>query len=286
MSTPEPLAPARAPRRPETAERSARAPVMEVFASIQGEGLFVGEPQTFVRLRGCPLRCRYCDTPGSWELARDEARVDARHPDTGELVRERHAGLATAFQVLCFVAAAEGGRPRTISVTGGEPLLWPEFVLELARLRGERRVHLETGGGHPRALARVARAVQHVSLDLKLPGDLDAPVELPEVGAEPAPRDAAEWRQARRAALAVVRGLDACGKVVLTAETSPGELARCLDEVEELAPELPVVLAPATPVGGVRAPDRAALERAVELALERGLRARVLPQVHRALGLP
>ena len=55
------------------------APVMEVFCSIQGEGLWVGQPQTFLRLRGCPLRCRYCDTPGSWEWTDDppEARLTA-----------------------------------------------------------------------------------------------------------------------------------------------------------------------------------------------------------------
>jgi len=41
------------------------APVLEVFASIQGEGAYVGEPQVFLRLRGCPLRCAWCDTPGS-----------------------------------------------------------------------------------------------------------------------------------------------------------------------------------------------------------------------------
>ncbi|MEM7519198.1 MAG: hypothetical protein AAF368_20015, partial [Planctomycetota bacterium] len=64
------------------------APVLEVFASIQGVGSFVGEPQVFLRLRGCQLRCRYCDTPGSWELTpRDTARVvapaGARREDEG-----------------------------------------------------------------------------------------------------------------------------------------------------------------------------------------------------------
>ena len=41
-------------------ETTTHVPVMEVFASIQGEGAYVGEPQVFVRLRGCPLRCAYC----------------------------------------------------------------------------------------------------------------------------------------------------------------------------------------------------------------------------------
>ena len=41
--------------------------VSEVFVSIQGEGLYVGLLQLFVRTAGCSQRCSYCDTPGSRE---------------------------------------------------------------------------------------------------------------------------------------------------------------------------------------------------------------------------
>jgi hypothetical protein len=40
---------------------SPRAPLLEVFASIQGVGRYTGEAQVFLRLAGCPLRCRYCE---------------------------------------------------------------------------------------------------------------------------------------------------------------------------------------------------------------------------------
>ena len=52
------------------------------------------------------------------------------------------------------------------------------------------------------------------------------------------------------------------------------------------APGLPLYLQPVTPSGGVQAPSRALIESVVELAREHDLGVRVVPQVHRALGLP
>ncbi|PLX95348.1 MAG: 7-carboxy-7-deazaguanine synthase QueE, partial [Desulfuromonas sp.] len=37
--------------------------MIELFSSIQGEGVFLGERQAFLRLAGCNLDCAYCDTP-------------------------------------------------------------------------------------------------------------------------------------------------------------------------------------------------------------------------------
>lgn len=288
----------------ETAERGApgggaagdarsSAPVMEVFASIQGEGAFVGEPQVLLRLRGCPVRCRWCDTPGSLRVAAgDRARVAAT-PERGGPRRENP--WATPFQAACWIAEVEPGAPRTVSVTGGEPLLWPEFLLGLRSMLHPRRLHLETAGAHPRALARVLDGFDHVSLDLKPEGDLDPPEEVPaaarssaagRVPSEPAPRTREQWRAAREACLALVSGRDACAKIVVSGERSPDEIAPLLDEVEARAPGIVVYLQPATPIGGATAPSAQTLELLVEMARDRDLAVRVVPQVHRALGIP
>ena len=75
--------------------------VTEIFASIQGETSHVGLPFTFVRLTGCNLRCRYCDTTYAY--------------DGGE-----------EFSIQEIVSRVEVfGIPR-LTVTGGEPLLQPE----------------------------------------------------------------------------------------------------------------------------------------------------------------
>jgi 7-carboxy-7-deazaguanine synthase len=268
---------------------------MEVFASIQGEGAFVGEPQVLLRLRGCPVRCRWCDTPGSLRLSEgDRARIAATSERGGS---RREAPWVTPFQAACWVAEVEPGAPRTVSVTGGEPLLWPEFLLGLRSMLSPRRLHLETAGAHPRTLARVLDGFDHISLDLKVEADLDPPEEPDGSGAgadaaegamtsEKAPRTRTEWHVAREACLALVSGRDACAKIVVSGERSPEEIAPLFDEVERRAPKLPVYLQPATAMGGASAPSPETIALLVEMARDRDLAVRVVPQVHRALGIP
>jgi 7-carboxy-7-deazaguanine synthase len=99
-----------------------RLRVTEIFHSLQGEAATVGIPTVFVRLTGCPLRCRYCDTEyafygGDWR---------------------------TIDEVLSEVAAHGA---RYVCVTGGEPLAQPNCSALLARLcDAGYHVSLETSG--------------------------------------------------------------------------------------------------------------------------------------------
>lgn len=272
--------------RPAWVASPALAPVLEVFSSIQGEGAFVGAPQVFLRLAGCPLRCRWCDTPGSWRIDRERsARIFGREGERAE------PGWVSAAEAARWVEELDPHRSRALSITGGEPLMWPDFVLELCAELVGRRAHLETAGAHPLALERVMGALDHLSLDLKLPLDMDAPEELRPpagrlaAGFERSPASESEWRDARRAVLALVRGRDAVGKVVVAAGREPELFDPLLRDVAELAPALPIVLQPATAVRGVGAPRVETLLALAERALALGLAVRVLPQLHPLLGL-
>ena len=91
--------------------------VVEVFDSVQGEGELMGLPHTFVRLAGCNLRCRWCDT----KYALDDSGVDA---GVDEVVSK----------VNC----------RYVCVTGGEPLLQDVYGLLRGLFLKDKRVTVET----------------------------------------------------------------------------------------------------------------------------------------------
>ncbi len=103
---------------------------VEVFASVQGEGLRQGEPTIFVRLAGCNLRCGFCDTKSAWRGGR-ETSVEKIAGEVGRLSRSS---------------------PTTwVCLTGGEPLAQNVRPLILRLHAGGFRVQIETNGTFPPA---------------------------------------------------------------------------------------------------------------------------------------
>ena len=145
-----------------------RGHLSEMFCSIQGEGLFVGERQIFVRTAGCAATCSWCDTV--YSKVRTPRFVIHHAPKNAPRPwRENPVSLADVLADLAGIASAN--EPvHTVSITGGEPLEQPEFVHELARsLRASGfRIHLETAGLHPDALASLIEYIDVVAMDVKL----------------------------------------------------------------------------------------------------------------------
>ena len=264
-----------------TVAKLARVPLVEIFASLQGEGRFVGVPMTFVRVAVCPLRCRYCDTPHSY-------RAPAYFPvgdeaDAREIKNPVDAESAIELQRMVREQADYRYPTSIVSLTGGEPLLYPDFVAEFgARVRASGgRLHLETAAHDPSALAQCLGAVDHLSADLKLSETMSAQ------GGYPTELLAANLECVR---LGVDAGVSVDIKVVLTNRTDPGGLAERLASLRQYADldtdQVQLILQPVTPFGDENSPvEPTRLASAARVINSLGLRLRVLQQSHRTLGL-
>lgn len=189
-----------------------RARVIEVFSSLQGEGPRLGERQVFVRLGGCNLHCDYCDEPESIPIP--------------------SGAVWTAEKVKAEVLRLAKERPhRSVSWTGGEPLLHPAFLdgmMRWARSKGLEN-YLETNGALPGAMRAVAPLCDAVAMDVKLPSA---------TGRDLWTAHAAFLREAPAGTFV---------KVVLTARSTEGEWRRVLELLRAAPRRVPLVLQPATP---------------------------------------
>ena len=270
--------------KPRVKADSARAPLIEIFHSVQGEGRFAGVPMAFVRTATCPLRCLYCDTPNSYQApATAPVNFGARtQQEPNPVAAERAAELV---RQLCNAKAAGQSAPR-VSVTGGEPLVFPQFVREFGRAVRERgmRLQLETAAIDPEALAACVDQIDHVSADYKLPETLGAP-ERKELLLGAGQSYGQRHRQCCE--IAIRRGATVDVKIVLTDRVSDASLEGALDELGPIRDKVLLVLQPVTPFGAVqgRLPARD-LERFVATSLRHQFDVRVLPQLHKTLRLP
>lgn len=107
--------------------------VSEVFGpTLQGEGPNLGLRAAFVRMGGCNLHCRWCDTPYTWDARRFDLREQLTRVPVASIVEQ--------------VAAMD---PRVVVVTGGEPLLWQgsrAWSRMLSGLADIAPVEIETNG--------------------------------------------------------------------------------------------------------------------------------------------
>ena len=250
--------------------RPLTAPVAEVFSSIQGEGLLAGARQVFVRLRGCDLGCPWCDTPASREI---EGPCEAELTPGGET--ETLDNPLAVMQVAGLVrrlVEAEDGLHHSIAITGGEPLLYPQFVAALGATLQPLHlpIMLETNGQRPRDLERVLRVIDWVAADYKLDSAMGRPLD----------------GDARAEFLRMAQRKRAFVKIVLTDAATEEELEEVFALIASVDAGCPVFLQPVTPVGGARPPRGIDLVRFRALATRSLRDVRIMPQIHRLLGLP
>jgi organic radical activating enzyme len=120
------------------------AKINEIFDSIQGEGLYIGCRQLFIRFCGCNLLCDYCDTEF----------------DKGDTY--------TVENLLEKIKAYDLDSMHSISLTGGEPLLHYEFLAEFLLRKPDILIYLETNGTMHKAFEHIVHYTDIISADIKI----------------------------------------------------------------------------------------------------------------------
>jgi organic radical activating enzyme len=182
-----------------------KARIVEVFDSIQGEGLYLGEKQIFVRFFGCNLSCSFCDT-------RPDRFMEY---EPHELISE---------------LKLYNRKYHSISFTGGEPLLAKDFLKEVlqATSKDGHRHYLETNGTLHFELEDLIDYIDIVAMDVKLPsssgmGNL--------------------WQQHRRF-LEIASKKEVFLKAIIGASTEEAELQEVFKMIKEVRPATVLVLQP------------------------------------------
>ncbi len=245
------------------------APLAEIFSSLAGEGPHVGRRHIFLRLAGCDLGCDYCDTYTDPETP---ARIE-REPGSGDFFSLPNP-LETG-EVLREIKGLEERAPGHVhlALTGGEPLLYPEFLLELLPLVRKLglAVYLETAGIHHEALPPLLPDLDVVAADVKLPFHCGR----------------AYWEESGKfLEICQKADVELVVKIIFGKKTPWAEVERALRLANEVAPEVEVTLQPIHGPDGRPELSGEELLRACIRASALHSRIRLIPQVHRLLSLP
>jgi len=237
------------------------APLVELFSSIQGEGVLVGCRQVFLRFADCNLDCRYCDTDFQ---RRPQCQVEIE-PGSGLFEPlDNPVDLQRVTTLLRSWQQQSPGLHHSLSLTGGEPLLHAECLRAwLPGLRSVLPVHLETNGTLATELGLIVPWLNWVSMDIKTPST--AGMTTP-------------WSAHADFIAAAAEKLCQV-KVVVDEQTELDEVEAIAGFLTERSARVPLILQPRTSQDKVSvSPDH--LLRLQEAAARLFPDVRVIPQLH------
>jgi len=190
------------------------AKISEIFMSLQGEGLYVGVPQIFVRFYGCNISCSFCDT--------------------------KQSSYKTLTRDALLSKLLEYKDPHhSVSLTGGEPLLQADFIQEFLREYDKfykKRMYLETNGILYKELSKVIDYVDIIAMDFKLPSSTGLK---------------GFWKEHENF-LKIAKQKEIFVKAVITDSTTIEDITRMSDIIKHVSYEIPVVLQPVSPLNGIK----------------------------------
>lgn len=229
-----------------------KAEITEIFSSVQGEGIFTGARQIFVRFKSCNIACEFCDTP------------------TEGIVREYSA--AQLINEIELLDEAKGPH-HSVSLTGGEPLVYTEFLKVFLPLlkKAKFKSYLETNGTLPNELETVIDYIDIIAMDFKLPSSTGS---------------RAYWKE-HLEFLKVAVHKKVFVKAVVTADTKNNDIEEAVSLIKSVNKNIPFIIQPVTPQ---KKTDRKVSENRLLELLDIALKnqvenSRVMPQMHKILGI-
>lgn len=226
-----------------------KSKIIEIFSSIQGEGPYVGVKQVFIRFCGCNLNCDYCDT--------------SENPnDDLEFTPEELKKYVEDFNLKSV---------HSISLTGGEPLIWADFLLEFLPLMKDNlknKIYLETNSTLKAELEEIIDYVDIISADIKLPSAS---------GIENSFAVHDEFFK-----VAKKYNKEVFAKIVFDENILDDEISHCLKLSEKY--DLELILQPKM-VDDKVSPDKEKIIEVFDKFLAVNPNTRLIPQVHKFLGV-
>ncbi|AET68837.1 organic radical activating enzyme [Desulfosporosinus orientis DSM 765] len=237
-------------------------PVTEIFSSIQGEGPYVGVRQIFLRLPKCNLRCPYCDTPTAL------SQYMRMETDPGSGAFERKKNPIPLDSLSEMLRSYDFSIHHSLSITGGEPLLWSKDLAYLLPLLKDKniKIYLETNGTLPEQLLEILPWVDIISMDIKLPF-----------------ANQTFWN-VHETFLRHSLHKEVFVKIVVNEDTSIDQLQNVRDLILRVDPSIQTILQPVTPTGVIKAPKSLQLIQWQSFLLRELSMVRVIPQTHVFMG--
>lgn len=243
------------------------APIQEIFSSIQGEGLYVGTRQVFIRFRGCQLHCAYCDTPYARKITGEPGRIEQSAGKKDFTHTKNPLGVE---ELARHIRRLWSPSTKHVSLTGGEPLIHAEFIRDLSE-HIEYPLYLETNSGFPEKARILSRIIAVGACDIKLPEheSTDHYGELLE-------------NELETVGIFYEAGVETFVKIVILPQTTRESLGLSIDGIAGISPDIPLVLQPVTSQNKLSAFRMLDL---MDLACEKLRYVRVIPQIHKFIGM-
>lgn len=223
------------------------AKISEIFSSVQGEGLYAGVRQVFVRFFECNIHCVWCDTPAS----------------IGDTAR--HYKEMSLDEVFARIKQLWKENNHSVSLTGGEPMLQTPFIKNLIPLLKKENmpVYLETNGIFHEELKEIVDDIDYIAMDIKMPSSAKT---------EPF------WEEHEKF-LKIAARTDVFIKAVVSGDTDREDVVHAVELVQRATPETILILQPNT-----YELKNGVMKKCLEFhdyALTRLPRTRLMPQMHK-----